>query len=129
MGLISKSHPHPPIKTANANSRDRRERDKLEKLPLPPVQLPFFTYGSFQPGELAFSQIEPFLDPCSPPRAARLGGSICIRDGLPLWNSEDHGPGVDGFVLNFAKGAREQAYIAAFDHSNPLKSTNGLQFR
>ena len=50
------------------------------------LELPFFAYGAFKPGELAFMQIERFL--AQEPTSATASGSLKMRDGLPLF---DHG--------------------------------------
>jgi hypothetical protein len=71
------------------------------------VDLPFFSYGAFKPGELAFSQIAPFLS--ARPESASVSGSLKVRDGLPLLDSSG-GRRVQGFMLAFTKEKRLQAY-------------------
>ena len=74
---------------------------------MPNPELPFFTYGSFKPRELAFSQIKAFLD--RPPVVAEAGGALKIRDGLPfLVNAE--GAKIDGYLLYFKEGSSSSAY-------------------
>jgi hypothetical protein len=62
-------------------------------------ELPFFAYGAFKPGELAFTQIETFLD--QQPTRATAAGSLKVRDGLPLLDDRSGGS-VQGFLLTFS---------------------------
>lgn len=71
------------------------------------VDLPFFSYGAFKPGELAFSQIAPFLS--ARPESASVSGSLKVRDGLPLLDGSG-GRRVQGFMLAFTIEKRLQAY-------------------
>jgi hypothetical protein len=85
--------------------RDEEERTLLS---LPNDQeLPFFAYGSFKPGELAFSQLEAFLD--RPPVIAEASGALKIRDGLPFLVDAE-GAKIDGYLLYFKDGSRSNAY-------------------
>jgi hypothetical protein len=71
------------------------------------LELPFFAYGAFKPGELAFTQIETFLD--QQPIPAIASGSLMVRDGLPLFDNRGDG-NVDGFLLAFSKDRCRLAY-------------------
>jgi hypothetical protein len=78
-------------------------------LPFPrKLALPFFAYGSFKPGELAFTQIENCLD--KPPIAAIAPGSLKVRDGLPLFDYHVDGGAILGFILTFRQEKRIMAY-------------------
>jgi hypothetical protein len=70
-------------------------------------ELPFFAYGAFKPGELAFTQIETFLD--QQPTRATAAGSLKVRDGLPLLDDRSGGS-VQGFLLTFSTDHCLSAY-------------------
>ena len=81
----------------------------LNKLGQPPdVNLPFFSYGAFKPGQLAFTQLEVFIDPERPPERVSVSGTLLVRDGLPLFAPGAHL--IEGYVLHFKKEDRERAY-------------------
>ena len=72
------------------------------------VDLPFFAYGAFRPGELAFHRLKPFVIEARP---AVVVGQLRIRDGLPIVDptgSEE----VPGILLRFRQGTAESAYRA-----------------
>lgn len=71
------------------------------------LELPFFAYGAFKPGELAFTQIEQFLD--QQPTLATATGSLKVRDGLPLFVEQSVG-NVCGSLLTFSADNRITAY-------------------
>ena len=63
------------------------------------TDLPYFAYGLFKPGELAYGQIESLLD--GGPVEARVPGALYVRDGLPLLKLGVRNPaaGPDGAVV------------------------------
>lgn len=71
--------------------------------------LPFFAYGVFRPGQLAFFRLKRFLD--SPPRPHEVPGRLWIRDGLPLLEL-DGGRVVEGSLLHFRPTSLREAYQA-----------------
>jgi hypothetical protein len=71
------------------------------------LELRFFAYGAFKPGELAFTQIERFLE--QQPTPATASGSLKVRDGLPLFDNRGGGS-VHGFLLTFSKDCYLSAY-------------------
>lgn len=75
--------------------------------------LPFFAYGSFKPGELAYRRIETFLE--DEPVHATAQGSLWTRDGLPLLLNDGIGT-VSGYLLRFRKECSEDAYQAISDY-------------
>ncbi len=86
-------------------------------LPLPEnLELPFFAYGAFKPGELAFTQIQQFLE--QPPAPASALGSLKVRDGLPLCDERGDGS-IRGSLLVFRESDRLVAYktISRFEPS------------
>lgn len=89
-------------------NRDSSVARRTRVLPLPDdLGLPFFTYGAFKPGELAFSQVARFLD--RPPELAKALGSLTVRDGLPLLDDQGDRP-IHGFLLFFGPTERAAAY-------------------
>jgi hypothetical protein len=80
----------------------------VEKMELPPnTNLPYFAYGLFKPGELAFNQIEEFIG--EKPQKMAVNGFILVRDGLPLLKL-GRGGEVEGYLINFKKGDSARAY-------------------
>jgi hypothetical protein len=71
------------------------------------LELPFVVYGTFKPGELAFEQIEPFLE--QEPTPATASGSLKVRDGLPLFDNRSGGS-VHGFLLPFSQDCCSSVY-------------------
>ena len=82
----------------------------------PPVRidLPYFSYGLFKPGEIAHGQIEPLLD--GEPVETAVAGALYVRDGLPLLDPGGTDP-VLGYLLRFRVVDAEEAYgrISAFE--------------
>jgi len=94
-----------------------QERRRNEPTPLGQptgdLDLPFFSYGSFSPNQLAFAQIEgfgPMVD-----EALLRDHHLLIRDGLPLLVSG--GLQVFGTVIRFPRKHAPEAYarIGAFE--------------
>ena len=77
----------------------RRRAPRTLELPRH-TDLPYFAYGLFKPGELAHTQLEPFVDPVK----AQVSGALYVRDGLPLLV-----PGgantIRGFLLHFSSAS------------------------
>ncbi|HSH80018.1 MAG TPA: hypothetical protein VLA19_15950 [Herpetosiphonaceae bacterium] len=71
------------------------------------IKLPFFAYGLFKPGELAYRRIEALV--AEPPIRSFVRGSLWIRDGLPLLDPRP-GDEVSGFVLQFYSDKSYEAY-------------------
>src|SRR5262249_52553915 len=69
--------------------------------------LPFFSYGIFKPGELAYRRLRPFVD--GAPARAHVRGSLWLRDGLPLLNPNGSGS-IVGYLLRFKAGQEVVAY-------------------
>jgi hypothetical protein len=84
--------------------------------------LPFFAYGLYKPGELAFSQIREFVR--ERPEVACVPGDLHLRDGLPLYSAEaaSH-PGVDGYLIRFRSDVAGEAYrrISDFEPKEQYK--------
>jgi hypothetical protein len=84
----------------------------------PGTDLPFFTYGFLRPGEIAYPQIERFVDVGSV-RRARVGGRLWLRDGLLLLESTGDSF-IEGFLLRFRPDHAEAAY-KRIDELEPCK--------
>ena len=68
--------------------------------------LPFFAYGVFKPGELAFLQVKDLVEECS---ACAIRGALRIRDGLPIASPDEQGQ-IHGALIKFRAGLEHEAY-------------------
>lgn len=100
------------------SGRSLHQDSLAEPLPLPRhTNLPFFAYGLLKPGELAYGQIERFVD--EEPIKSTVAGGLWVRDGLPLLS-----PGgehtVRGRLVRFHAHRAAEAYrkICAFEPGN-----------
>lgn len=73
----------------------------------PNIDLPFFAYGLFRPGQLAFFQLRELVSKVTDP--AHIAGSLLLRDGLPIIDPTGHGP-VKGALVTFLPERAEEAY-------------------
>jgi hypothetical protein len=71
-------------------------------------EIPFFTYGLFQPGEPSHRLLQSLL--ASPATTDRVSGNLFVRDGLPLAVLEPHQHEIQGSVLYFSPASRLNAY-------------------
>ena len=71
------------------------------------TDLPYFTYGSFKPDELAHHLIAEFIE--EKPVSAAVRGCLHVRDALPLLDP-DGTDQVEGSLLHFRSGCQNQAY-------------------
>ena len=76
------------------------------------IGLPFFAYGLFQPGQICFSRLRPFL--AGPPRDTEIPGMLKVRDGIPLLMLS-RSLTVRGSLLDFRPGEGESAYAQIID--------------
>jgi len=73
----------------------------------PSIDLPFFAYGLFRPGQLAFFQLRELVNKVTDP--AHIAGSLLLRDGLPI--IDPHGDGhVSGALITFLPERTSEAY-------------------
>ncbi|MBV9868551.1 MAG: hypothetical protein JO316_24620 [Abitibacteriaceae bacterium] len=80
---------------------------------LPPnITLPFFAYGIFRPGQLAFHRVKDLVQETRTQRSIR--GTLRLRDGLPIIDPTGHGE-VQGDVLFFEPNAQADAYQRIVD--------------
>ncbi|MDN5851876.1 MAG: hypothetical protein L0K86_03330 [Actinomycetia bacterium] len=70
------------------------------------MERPFFAYGIFQPGQLAYFQLG---DSVAGWQRVQLPGALLIRDGLPIADLRKNGT-VAGAVLTFKPGDSEHVY-------------------
>ena len=70
------------------------------------INLPFFAYGIFKPGELAFYRIKEFVKNHS---QITVDGNLKIRDGLPLFDKDGMWH-VKGYLLYFNENSYEESY-------------------
>ena len=68
--------------------------------------LPFFAYGIFQPGELAFLQIREFVRKWY---GIDLSGALRVKDGLPIASLNENGC-IAGTLLEFNTDTSKAAY-------------------
>ncbi len=70
------------------------------------ITIPFFAYGIFQPGQIAYFKLEPFVESAT---KAEINGNLAIRDGLALYTSGGSNI-VDGYALSFKPDCVKTAY-------------------
>lgn len=75
----------------------------------PNIDRPFFAYGLFRPGQLAFFQIREFVGKVTEP--ARVAGNLFLRDGLPIIDPGGQGY-TKGALLTFQPGRASVAYAS-----------------
>ena len=80
----------------------------------PNIDRPFFAYGLFRPGQLAFFQLRELVSNITEP--SRVAGSLLLRDGLPIIDPAGHGF-IQGALLTFLPTRVAEAYdrIAAME--------------
>ena len=71
------------------------------------TSLPFFSYGIFQPGELAFLGIKQHVGSFY---AGKITGKLLIRDGMPILDTNEKNEQTRGFLLNFTPAFQKDAY-------------------
>lgn len=71
------------------------------------IDLPFFAYGLFKPGQLAFFQLREVVKSVTDP--AHIAGSLRLRDGLPIIDQAGGGS-VRGALLTFLSARASEAY-------------------
>ena len=82
--------------------------DKYVQVPKNNIEYPFFSYGIFKPGQLAFSEIEKYVDKIS---YNSIDYQMCIRDGVPVIDKkENKNFKTYGYLIEFKKGSEKKAY-------------------
>lgn len=75
----------------------------------PDPRLPFFAYGIFSPGQIAFFQIKSHVRQVTDASAT---GVLRIRDGVPVLDATAHGKVANGYRIEFNGADAEFAYQA-----------------
>ena len=70
------------------------------------MKLPFFAYGLFKPGQLAFHIIHELVKVC---KTIEVQGNLKDRDGIPIF-VDDKKNRVMGFLINFKDGCESDAF-------------------
>lgn len=70
------------------------------------ISLPFFAYGLFKPGQLAFHKIHDLVQDFN---EVEITGTLKIRDGLPLFVNKGNSI-INGFMIKFKPGLELEAY-------------------
>ena len=80
------------------------------------LTLPFFAYGLFMPGQLAYFQLQDLATST----AAAVSGQLFVRDGVPFLAPTTSGHQVEGALVAFAPADAEEGYrrIAAMEPKN-----------
>jgi hypothetical protein len=73
----------------------------------PDLTLPFFAYGIFSPGQIAFFQIKNYVRQI---KGSTTPGFLRIRDGVPLLDSTTDGEVVKGYRIEFDGATAAVAY-------------------
>jgi hypothetical protein len=76
------------------------------------ITKPFFSYGIFRPGEIAFHLIAEFVD-LEKIEIKIIQGSLKLRDGIVLYDSGSDL--VEGYLLFFKEGMERDAYQRIID--------------
>jgi hypothetical protein len=71
------------------------------------INLPFFAYGLFRPGQLAYFQLHEFVRKMI--ESASVPGSLLLRDGLPILDPKGFGH-IEGALLTFLPNQAAEAY-------------------
>lgn len=90
------------------------ERHGLDDRNLPSEEaraLPFFAYGIFMPGEIAYFQIKPFIQ-AEASESVEVAGQLWGRDGVPILVESERAGTVTGWKLTFKVGTELDAYKA-----------------
>jgi hypothetical protein len=70
------------------------------------IELPFFTYGLFRPGQIGFGRLRQFVASCD--AGWHTKGHLLDRDGLPVLDKgEDK---ISGVLIRFREGDEKAAY-------------------
>jgi hypothetical protein len=72
------------------------------------ITKPFFSYGIFRPGEIAYNIISEFVDLNKIEKRA-IKGTLKLRDGIAFFDDEGD-EDVEGYLLFFKEGCESRAY-------------------
>ena len=109
----------PPRREFRENSRQRNYRrrnmnNRNESLKPPSdINLPFFAYGIFKPGQLAYSKIEQYVEKYE---KSQIDHIMLIRDGVPIITKKPHNYSKTyGYIIYFKEEYKEKAYKVISD--------------
>lgn len=103
----------PPRREFRENRRPRNHRrgnmnNRNESLKPPSdINLPFFAYGIFKPGQLAYSKIEQYVEKYE---KSQIDYVMLIRDGVPILSKELNHSNTYGYIIYFKEEYKEKAY-------------------
>ena len=72
----------------------------------PDINLPFFSYGVFRPGEISFLCIKDYTKSITP---LKIKGKLLLRDGITLYTHNEIDR-VDGYLIDFNQNDADKAY-------------------
>lgn len=84
------------------------------------IELPFFSYGFFRPGEISFLGIKDYVQSVKP---LIIKGDLVLRDGITLFKESDQK--VNGYLITFQPEYTNDAY----DFINSLEPFNFFQWK
>jgi hypothetical protein len=89
------------------------------------LTLPFFAYGLFRPGQIAYFQIREYVQEAI--AGVEVKGQLRIRDGLPMIDPGGNGT-VDGVLIRFKDGNALEAYdrIARLEPDKQYRWDNAI---
>lgn len=70
------------------------------------LNLPFFSYGFFRPGEISFLGIKDYVSSAEP---IKIKGDLVLRDGVTLYKDSTNQV-VDGYLITFTPELASEAY-------------------
>ncbi len=105
------------LNNSNQNKSDNCDNDGFQKTKAKPLRfnnnydLPFFAYGIFKPGQLAYSRIEKFVDVGKTDKNPRIiPYKMITRDGVPLIDDKENNGYTRGYLIYFKDGSEKHAY-------------------
>jgi hypothetical protein len=96
-----------PLSSTSTGSSNCGTSDEPPPFVPDDTTLPFFAYGLFKPDEPLYRHIKNLVD--GEPIRGTVGGSLCVRDGLPLLKIGSSGA-VNGYVIRFTPGQGDPGY-------------------
>lgn len=92
----------------NMSKENGDDKYEIKPLEMPPdIGKPFFAYGIFKQGQLAFSKIE---DDVSDVVSDEIPFKMLLRDGIPMIGKRQSRNKTKGHKIYFKKGHEEEAY-------------------
>ncbi len=82
------------------------------------INIPFFSYGIFQPGSIGHSRIEKYIKKVTP--NCKIAGELRIRDGLPILNPNNKYTQVEGCLIEF----NPDDIMSAYESINAIEPNN-----